>query len=217
MNRLYFYVLLCFSFFYVFLFTCKSIFVDTQIIQQHFNWKMFAPWKESYDKSRQHIKKQRQHFVRKGPSSQGYGFSSGHVWMWELDHKEGWAPKNWRFWTVMLEKILESPFHSKEFKPVNPKGNQPWIFTGRTDAETPILWPPDAKSRLIGKTRMLGKVEGRRRGRQRMEWLGGMIGSMDESLNGLRSWWPTGRPGVPRATGLQRVGHAWATEQLRLM
>ena len=91
--------------------------------------------------------------------SQSYGFSSCHVWMWELDHKEGWAPKNWSFWTVMLEKTLESPSDCKEIKLVNPKGNQPWIFNGRTDAETetPIFWPPDVKSWLIGKDPDVGK------------------------------------------------------------
>ena len=90
---------------------------------------------------------------RQGPSSQSYGFSSSHVWMWELDHKGGWLSKNWCFQTVLLEKTLESPLDSKEFKPVNPKGNPPWIFIGKTDveAEVPILWPPDAKSQLIGK------------------------------------------------------------------
>ena len=81
----------------------------------------------------------------KGPSSQSYDFSSSHIWMWELDHKESWAPKNWCFWTVAFEKTLESPLDSKEIKPVNPKGYQPWIFTGRTEAEAPILWPPNAK------------------------------------------------------------------------
>ena len=110
---------------------------------------MLAPWKKSYDKSRQHTKKQRHHLANKGPSSQSYDFSSSHVWMWELDH---WALKNWCFQTVVLEKTLESPLDSKEIKPVNPKGNQPWIFTGRTHAETkaPILWPPDMKSWLTG-------------------------------------------------------------------
>ena len=90
---------------------------------------------------------------KKGPYSQSYGFSSGHVWMWEMDHKEGWAPKNWCFWILVLEKTLESPLDCKEINSVNPKGNQHWILIGRTDteAETPILWPPDAKSRLIGK------------------------------------------------------------------
>ena len=97
---------------------------------------------------RQHIKKQRHYFANKGPSSQGYGFSSGHIMMWELDYKEGWAPKNWCFWTVMLEKALESPLDCKEIQPIHPKGDLSWVFIGRTDveAETPILWPPDAKS-----------------------------------------------------------------------
>ena len=113
--------------------------------------KTLTPWQESYDWPRQHIKKQRHHFVNKGLSSQGYGFSSSHVWMWELDHKEGWALKCWCFWTVVLEKTLESPLDCKESKPINPKGIQSWIFIGRTDAEVPILWAPDAKSWLIGK------------------------------------------------------------------
>ena len=94
-----------------------------------------------YLEQEEHIKKQRPYFVNKGPSSQSSGFSSSHVWMWELDHKEGWALKNWCFWTVVLEKTLKSPVDCKEIKPVNPKGNQPWIFTGKTDAEAPTLWP----------------------------------------------------------------------------
>ena len=114
---------------------------------------MLAPWKKSYDKARQHIKKQRHHFVNKGPYSQTYGFSSSHVWMWELDHKEGWVLKNWCFQTVVLEKTLESPLDCKEIQPVHPKGDQFWVFTGRSDveAEAPIFWPSDVKSRLIGK------------------------------------------------------------------
>ena len=96
----------------------------------------------------------------KGPSSQSYGFSSSHVWLWELDHKEGWALKNWCFWIVVLAKILESPLDCKEIKPVSPKGNQPWILTGRTDAEAPILWPHDGKNWLIGKDPDAGKVWG---------------------------------------------------------
>ena len=109
-----------------------------------------APWKKSDDQSKQHIKKQKHYFASKGPSSQGYGFSSSHVWMWELDYK-GRAPKNWCFWTVVLEKTLESPLDCKEINPVHPKGNQSWIFIGRTDAEaeTPILWSPDMKNWLI--------------------------------------------------------------------
>ena len=114
---------------------------------------MLAPWKKNYDQPRHHIKKQRHYFANKVPSSQSYGFSTIHVWMWELDHKESWALKNWCFWTVALEKTLESPLDCKEIQPVHPKGNQSWIFIGRTDAEayTPILWPPDVKNWLIGK------------------------------------------------------------------
>ena len=104
--------------------------------------------KKSYYKSRQCIKKQRYHFADKGPYSQSYCFSNSHVEMWELDHKEGWAPKNWCFLTVVLEKTLERPLDCKEIKSINPNGNQPRIFIGRTDAEAPILWPPDAKNWL---------------------------------------------------------------------
>ena len=107
---------------------------------------------------RQHIKKQRHYFANKGPSSQSYGFSSSHVRMWELDYKESWA-KNWCFWTVVLEKTLESPLDCREIKPVHPKGDQSWIFIGRTDAnaETPVLWLPDVKSWLIRKDPDAGK------------------------------------------------------------
>ena len=118
---------------------------------------MLAPWKESYDKPREHIKKQRHHFADKGPNSQSYGFSSGHVQTWELDHREGLVPKKWCFQTMVLKKTLESPLDSKEIKPVNPKGNQPWTLTGRTNAEAPILWPPDATSRLTGRDPDAGK------------------------------------------------------------
>ena len=119
---------------------------------------MLAPWKKSYDQSRQHIKKQRHYFAIKGLSSQSYGFSSN-VWMWQLDHKESWAPKNWCSSTVMLEKTLESPLDCKEIQLVNSKGNQSWIFIGRTDAEgeTLILWPSDEKNWLIGKDLDAGK------------------------------------------------------------
>ena len=110
-------------------------------------------WKKSYDQPRQHIKKQRHYFASKCQSSQGYGFSRSHVWMWDLDYKESWAPKYWHFWTVVLEKTLESLLDGKEIKPVNPIGNQFWISIGRTDveADAPILWPPDAKNWLIRK------------------------------------------------------------------
>ena len=115
------------------------------------------------------------YFANKGPSSQGYGFSSGHVWMWELDYKESRAPKNWCFWTVVLEKTFESPSDCKESQPVHPKGNQSWIFIGRTDAkaETPILWPPHVKSWLIGKDPEAGKDWSRRR-RDNRGWDGWM-------------------------------------------
>ena len=120
---------------------------------------MLALWKKSYEKPRQCIKKQRYHFIDKGPSSQSYSFSSSHVWMWDLDHKKDWEPKNWCFWTVELEKTLVNPLDSKEMKPVNPKGNQPWVFIGKTDAEAeaPTLWPPDGKSQLFGKDPDAGK------------------------------------------------------------
>ena len=118
-----------------------------------------APWKKSYEQPRQHIKKQRHYFADKGLSSPSYGFSSSHVWMWELDYKESWALKNWCFSTVVLENTLESPLDCKEIKPVNHKVYQSCIFTGRSDveAETPILWPPDAKNWLIGKDPDAGK------------------------------------------------------------
>ena len=107
------------------------------------------------------LKKQRHYFAKKGPSSQGYGFSNSHLWMWELDYKESWALKNWCFWIVVLEKedSWESPLDCKEIQLVHPKGNQFWIFIGRThvEAETPIFWPPDAKNWLIGKDPDAGK------------------------------------------------------------
>ena len=114
---------------------------------------------ESYEKPRQHIKKQKHYFANKGPSSQSYGFSSGDVWMWELDCEESWVPKNWYFWAVVLEKTLESLLDCKEIQPVNPKENQSRIFTGKTDVETetPILWPPDVKNWLLRKDPDAGK------------------------------------------------------------
>ena len=120
------------------------------------------------------ILKSRHYFANKGPSSRCYGFSSSHVWMWELEHKECWTLKKWYFWTVVLEKTLESPLDCKEIQPIHPKGKQSWIFIGRTDAEseTPILWPPDAKSDSFEKTLMLGKLEDRRRRGQQDEMVG---------------------------------------------
>ena len=132
-------------------------------IKRCLNQKMLAPWKKSYDKPRQHIKKQRHHFADKCLCSQSYDFSSSHVWIWELDHKEGWMPKSLCFWTVVLENTLESPLDYREIKPVNSKGNRPWIFIGRTNAEAkaPVLWPPDAKDLLTGKDPDAGKDWGK--------------------------------------------------------
>ena len=143
--------------------TVKDYFLG---LQNHCTWwlqpwnsKTIAPWKKSYDKTRQHIKKQRHYFADQGPSSQSYGFSSSHVWMWDLDCKEGWALKNWCFWTVVLGKTLESPLDCKEIQPIHPKGNKSWIVIGRTgaEAEVTILWPPAAKNWLIWKDPDSGK------------------------------------------------------------
>ena len=135
---------------------------------------MLAPWKKSYDQTRQYIKKQRYYIANEGLSSQGYGFSSSLVWMWELDSKESWALKNWCFWTVVLEKTLEGPLDCKEIQPVHPKGNQSWIFIGRTDveAETPIPWLPDVKSWLIGTDPDTGKEWGQEKGMTEDEMVG---------------------------------------------
>ena len=152
----------------------------------------------------------------KGPSSQGYGFSCGHVWMWELDYKESSALKNWCFWTVVLEKALESPLDCKEIQPVHPKGDQSWVFNGGTDveAETPIFWPPDVESWLIWKKpwcweRTRAGEEGDDR-----EWDGWMASLTQWTWvwANSRSWWWTGRSGMLQFMGSQRVGHSWATE-----
>ena len=126
---------------------------------QPWNLKMLAPWKKSYDQPRQHMEKQRPYFADKCPSSQSYSFSSSCVWMWELEHKESWALKNWCFWTVVLEKTLERLLDCKEIQPVYPGRNQSWIFIGRTgtEAETPIIWPPDVKNWLYRKDPDAGK------------------------------------------------------------
>ena len=133
--------------------------------------KFLAPWKESCDKPRQHIKKQRHHFADKGPYSQSCGSSSSHVQMLAVNHKEDWAPKNWCFQIVMLDKTLESPLDSKEIQPIKLEGNQPWLFIWRTDAkaETLVLWPPDAKSWLTGKDPDAGKDWGQKEKGDR-EW-----------------------------------------------
>ena len=143
------------------------------------------------------------------PSSQRHDFSSSHVWMWELNYKEGWAPKNWCFWTVVLEKTLESHLDCKEIQPVHPKGDQSWVFIGRADveAETLILWPPDVKNWLIWKDSDAGK-----------DWRQEEKGTTEDEMIGWyhrlnghefeqRSWWWIGKPGVLQSVGSPRVGH----------
>ena len=161
------------------------------------------------------IKKQRYNFDNKGLYSQSYGFSSIHVQMWVLDHKEGWAPKNCSFYNVVLEKTLESPLHNK-IKPVNPKGNQPWIHIGRTDmeAEAPILWPPNVKSQFIGKDPNAGKDWGQEKVGDR-----GWEGWMASGTQWTRVWAnsgrerKTGKPDKLQSMESQRVGQALATER----
>ena len=148
---------------------------------------MLAPWKESYDKPRQHIKKQIHHFADKGPYSQSHGFSSSHVWLWELDHKESWAQKNWCFWTVVPEKTHESPSDCKEIKPVIPKEMSPeYSLEGlmlKLQYFGHLMWKADS----LEKTLMLEKIEGRsRRDRHRMRWLDGITDSKDMSLSKLQ-------------------------------
>ena len=132
-----------------FIFLSSQITADSDCSHE-IKWCLLLGRKVNLDKPRQHIKKQRHHFADKGLYSQSYGFSHNNVWKWKLDHKEGWELKNLCFWTVVLEKTPESPFDCKETKPVNPKGDQSWIFIGKTDAEAeaPILLPPDAKIQL---------------------------------------------------------------------
>ena len=166
---------------------------------------------ERFDKPKQHIKKQRHYLSNKGPYSQSYGVSTIHRWMWELDYKEAWAPKNWCFWTVVLEKTLQSPLDSKKIQPVHPKGDQFWIFIARTDVEA--VWPPVAKSWHLKIPwrweRLKAGGEGDDRG-----WDGWMASPTQWAWVWVNSgrWWWTGRPGVLKSMGSQRVGHNWATE-----
>ena len=178
--------------------------------------KYVTPWKKSYDQPRQHIQKQRHYFVSKGSSSQGYGFSGSHVWMWELDYKESWALKNWCFWSVVLEKTLESPLDCKEIQPVHSIEDQSWVFFGSTDAnaEAPVLCPPHAKSWLIRKDSDAGRDEGQEeKGTtqdEMAEWHHWLNGHEFEWTPESRQW--TERPGMLRFMGSQRIGHDWVTE-----
>ena len=182
---------------------------------QPWNYKTLTPWKESYDQPRQHIQKQRCYIVNKGLSSQGYGFSSGHVWMWELDYKESWVLKNWTFKLWYQRRLLRVPWTArrsnqsilKEISPgcsleglmLKPKLQYFGYLMSRADSFEKIL--------------MLEKIEGRRRrGRQRMRWLNGITDSVDMGWVNSVSWWWTGRPGVLQFMGSQRFGHDWATE-----
>ena len=161
------------------------------------------------------MKKQGHYFANKGPSSQSYGFSSSHVWMWELDYKESLVPKNLCFWVVVLEKTLESPLNCKEIQLVHPKGNQSWMLIGRTDAEaeTPILWPPDAENWLIWKDPDAGKDwRWEEKGMTRRD--GCVVSPTQWTWVWASSgnWWWTGKPGMLQSMGSQRVGHNWVTE-----
>ena len=190
-------------------------------LQNHCRWwlqpwnpKTFAPWKKSYDQLRQHIKKQRHYFTNKGPPSQSYGSSSRNVWMWELDCKENWVPKNWCCWTMALEKTLESPLDYKKIQLVNPKWNQSWIFIRRTDAEaeTPILWPPDAKNQLTGEDPDEGKDWRQEENGKTEDEMVGWHHWLDGVCVDSGSWWWTGKPTVLQSMGSLRVGHNWATK-----
>ena len=182
---------------------------------QPWNLKKLAPWRESYDKHRQHVTKQRHHFSHKSADSQSYSFSNSQIQMWALDHKEGWALKNWWFWTVIL-KTLESHLDCKEIKPVSPKGNQPWIFIGRTDAEVEapvfstrceelIHW----KRPWFWKRLRAGGEEGDR------GWDVWMTSQTQWTWiwENSRRYWRTEKPAVLQSLRLQRVGHDLVTEQ----
>ena len=180
---------------------------------QPWNWETLAPWKKICDQPRQHIKKQRHYFANKGLSSQSCGFSNSHVGVWEMEYKESWVQKHWCFWTAVLKKTLESPLHCEEVKPVNPKGNQSWIFIGRTDVESEALklWPPDVKGWLTGKVPYDGKDW--RQEEKGATWWDGWMASPTQWTwiwASSRSWWLTGKPGVLQSMGSQRVGHDWS-------
>ena len=179
---------------------------------------MLAPQKISYNKPRQHIKKQRHHSADKGPHGQSCVFSSSHVQMWELDLKEGWMLKNRCFWTVVLEKTRDSPLDSKEIKPVHPKGNQCWLFIGRTDAEAeaPILWPRDAKSQLTGKDPDAGNDWGlEEKGTTEDEVVGRHHQLHGPEYEQTLGEWRTGKSGGLLSPGLQTIRHDLASKQQR--
>ena len=175
---------------------------------------MLTPWKESYDQPRQHIKKQRHYFANKGPSSQGYGFSSGHVWMWELDYKESWAPKNWCFWTVVLEKTLESPWTARRsnqsiLREINPGcALEGLILKLKLQYFGHLMQRADS----FEKTLVLGKMKALEEDNR--GWDGWMASPTQWTWAWVNSgsWWWTGRPDVLQSMGLQRVGHNWVTE-----
>ena len=176
--------------------------------------KILAPWKKIYDRPRQHIKKQRYHFADKGPYCQSYGFSSSHVWMWELNHKEGWAPKKWCFLNMVLEKTLESPLACKKIKPVNPKSvlNTHWKdWCWSWNSSTLATWCEELthwkRSWCWERLKAGGKSDDR-------GWDGWMASLTQCTWVWVNSWnwWWTGRPGVLQSMGWQRVGHDWATE-----
>ena len=171
---------------------------------------MLTPWKESYHQPRQHIKKQRQYFANKGPSSQGYSFSSGHVRMWELDYKESWVLKNWCLWTVVLEKTLESPWTARRSKQSILKEISPGCSLEGLMLKLKLQYFGHLMRRAdsFEKTLMLGKIEVRRgRWWQRLRWLDGIADSVDMSLGKLWSLWRTGMSGVLQSMRSQTAGH----------
>ena len=184
---------------------------------------MIASWQEINDKKKKKKKacwkaKKQNIACQKGLDSQGYGLSSSHIWLWELNHKEIRVLKNWCLRTVVSENTLESPFDSKEIKLVNLKGNQLWILVGRTgaEAETPVFWSSDANSWLIGKVPDAGKDWGQKKRASEDGWLDGILMQWTWTWTNLGRLLPSGgteRPAVLQSMGLQRVGHDWATQQ----
>ena len=190
-----------------------KIIVNYNVSCNNLYWE--RSWIRGYGKPKQSLNKHRNQFVNKATYSQGYGLSSSHIQIWELDHKEGWAMKNWCFPTVVLEKTLEDSLDSKEVKRVNPKGNQPWMFIGRVDSEAKaqILWPPDAESWLIGKDLDARKDWKQNRAIEN-EMVYGITNSMYMNLDKLQEMVKaSGRPGVLQSTGLKRVRDDLASEQ----